>query len=154
MDLQTELFLIVDTLEAERLDYALCGGIAVVIHGYPRLTRDIDILIREEDLERIKHAVDSVGYSLESGIIPFDLGLPSERRVFRLTKTDGSDYLILDLLLVGHTLLTVWKTREIHRMAQREVHIVSRDGLAEMKRTAGRPKDLEDLRQLGLEPES
>jgi hypothetical protein len=41
VDLVGELNLIVNALEESGLDYALCGGIAVAIHGYPRATRDI-----------------------------------------------------------------------------------------------------------------
>lgn len=50
MNLKDELLLITNTLSAARIDYALCGGVAVAVHGYPRATRDIDLLIREEDL--------------------------------------------------------------------------------------------------------
>lgn len=151
MDLQTELFLIIDALDEERIDYAVCDGIAVVIHGYPRLTRDIGILIRPEDLDRVKIAVSPAGYTIASGIIPFDVGQPGERQLFRLTKVEGTDHLILDLLLVGPSLESAWTTREEHRIDERVVHVVSRDGLATMKRAAGRPQDIEDLKQLGLD---
>ena len=36
MNLKDELFLIAEALRKARVDYAICGGIAVVIHGYPR----------------------------------------------------------------------------------------------------------------------
>ena len=38
-----ELFRIVDAFAANQLEYAVCGGLAVAIHGRPRLTVDIDI---------------------------------------------------------------------------------------------------------------
>lgn len=42
-----------DRLKNEK--YALCGGIAIVFHGYIRNTQDIDILIKSEsELDRIK----------------------------------------------------------------------------------------------------
>lgn len=52
MDLQQELFTVLDALAATGIDHAVCGGFAVAIHGYPRLTRDIDVLIQEADLRR------------------------------------------------------------------------------------------------------
>lgn len=153
MDLQEELFRIVDTLDTEGIDYALCGGLAVIVHGHPRLTRDIDMLILPEDLDRIRDAVRPLGFSMESGILPFDQGQPTERRVFRVTKAEGHDHLTLDLVLVGSFLDEVWRRREKYKVQGRDLCVVSRDGLATMKRAAGRPQDLEDLRQLGLDDE-
>ena len=51
MDLKQELLKVVETLNLASVPYALCGGMAVVLHGYPRLTRDIDLLIRPQELE-------------------------------------------------------------------------------------------------------
>ena len=52
MDLKQELFGVVGALSRADVPYALCGGMAVVLHGYPRLTRDIDLPIagRYQDL--------------------------------------------------------------------------------------------------------
>lgn len=155
MDIQAELYRITDALADAGIDYALCGGIAVIIHGVPRLTRDIDLLIRPENLDRVKTAVAPAGYTIESGLIAFDIGQPEERHMFRLTKAEGQDHLILDLILVSPFLEPVWRTREVHRVEARSLRVVSRDGLTTMKRAAGRPRDLEDLRQLnGGEEES
>jgi hypothetical protein len=51
MNLKDELFLIVETLDRGAVEYALCGGMAVAVHGYVRATKDIDLLIRAEDLD-------------------------------------------------------------------------------------------------------
>ncbi len=53
MDLYDELMALIDAFADANIDYALCGGIAVAFYGYPRFTKDIDILIRAEDLDRI-----------------------------------------------------------------------------------------------------
>lgn len=42
MKLEDELLKITDCLDQAGIDYGLCGGLAVVVHGYPRLTKDID----------------------------------------------------------------------------------------------------------------
>lgn len=150
MNIRDELFLVTGALEGARIDHALCGGMAVIIHGYPRLTRDIDLLLREEDLERARKVLDDLGYTLPSGILPFDLGKPTERKVFRVTKVDGRDHMTLDLVLVGPFLEEVWKGRERHLVEGKTLRVVSREGLAKMKRAAGRPQDLADLSQLGI----
>jgi hypothetical protein len=46
MKLKEELLKIAARFERSGIDYALCGGLAVVVHGYPRLTKDIDALER------------------------------------------------------------------------------------------------------------
>lgn len=41
-------------LSEARIDYAIAGAIALAEHGFRRLTTDVDILIRREDLARFK----------------------------------------------------------------------------------------------------
>jgi len=151
MNIKDELFLVTGTLQKARVDHALCGGIAVIVHGYPRLTRDIDLLLREEDLERARKALEKSGYTLSSGVLPFDIGEPTERRVFRVTKVEGSEHMTLDLVLVSPFLEDVWEGREEHLVEGTTLCVVSREGLAKMKRAAGRPQDLADLSHLGIE---
>jgi hypothetical protein len=38
--------------EKEKVDYALYGGLALAVHGYPRATRDLDLLIGAEDFKK------------------------------------------------------------------------------------------------------
>lgn len=122
---------------------------AVSVHGYPRLTRDIVVLIRQDDLEEARRALGAVGYTLDSGMIAFDSGKASEGRLHRVAKTEGTDFLTLDLILVNAFLEDVWRGRERHRLGDRDLQVVSRSGLTKMKRAAGRPQDLADL--AGLE---
>jgi hypothetical protein len=92
-----------------------------------------------------------VGYTVQSGVIPFDVGLPTERRVFRVTKIRDQQLLTVALVVVNPMLQDVWDGREMHEVEGRPLHVVSRNGLAKMKRLAGRPQDRADLFHLGLE---
>jgi len=47
MNLKEELFRIVDALATADIQYAVAGGLAVAIHGCPRLTIDIAALESE-----------------------------------------------------------------------------------------------------------
>lgn len=38
MILTEELVAVIDALENQRIEYAVCGGLAVGMHGYPRMT--------------------------------------------------------------------------------------------------------------------
>lgn len=46
VDLFKKFLKVLEALENEGVDYILVGGFAVIIHGMPRLTQDIDILAR------------------------------------------------------------------------------------------------------------
>jgi hypothetical protein len=151
LNLSAELFAVIDALQRARLEFALCGGFAVIIHGYPRLTTDIDVLVQEQDLDPARAALAAIGYSLDSGLLVFATGKPQERRLWRVAKAIGSELLTVDLLLVNPFLATVWQERELYLIEGRRVPVVSRRGLLAMKRAAGRHKDLDDIEQLGLE---
>ncbi len=48
MELFEEFSLLVNEFKKEKIDYALCGGLAMAVYAYPRATLDIDILIEPE----------------------------------------------------------------------------------------------------------
>ena len=51
---------IAEALEQGRMDYELTGGLAVFVHvdevspEHATLTRDVDLMVKREDLDRIK----------------------------------------------------------------------------------------------------
>ena len=148
MNLKIELLGITAKLREAEIPYALCGGLAVAVHGCPRLTKDIDLLIRPDDLEAIRKELEDIGYSIPGGVVPFDIGKPNERRVFRVSKRVGDDILTVDLLLLPEFLLEVWRSREVFEIEETPVSVVSREGLLRMKQVAGRPRDKADTEAL------
>ncbi len=44
---------LLDALEHAKARYAVCGAVALGAHGAERYTKDIDVLVAEEDLERV-----------------------------------------------------------------------------------------------------
>lgn len=149
MDFYEELSGLIAALAEAGVDYAVCGGVALAIHGHPRFTKDIDLVVREDDLERIRRVAASVGFSLPALPMTFDAGSSKERRVHRLSKVDGEELLTLDLLVLrGSDFEGVWQDREEFAWRGRPVRAVSRRGLITMKRAAGRPQDLVDIELL------
>jgi len=67
-DLVGVLHKITDTLTAEGIPHELIGGLAVLVHveeadpTHSVLTRDVDLMVRREDLERIQHAAAKNGF--------------------------------------------------------------------------------------------
>ncbi len=148
MNLYEELVELVNALEDSGLDYALCGGVALAFHGHPRFTKDIDLLVREEDLEKARNVAAKCGFTVEGGRVPFRLGRPEEQIIHRVSKVSGSETLTLDFMLVSPSLEKVWNGRGVFEWKGRQIRTVSRDGLVRMKRLAGRKQDLADIEQL------
>jgi hypothetical protein len=148
MKLKDELLKIAGCFEQNQIDYALCGGLALSVHGHPRFTRDIDLLIREEDLGRARTSLSRIGYDLEAGMFRFHIGTSQETRLFRVSHSDGTQLVTLDLLLVTPVLEEVWLDREAIDLDGKFLRLVSRAGLIKMKQIAGRPQDLADIEAL------
>lgn len=148
MNLVDEVLALVTEFESAEVEYALCGGVALALHGHPRFTKDIDLLIPRAMLEPARAAARRCGFTLDGGSMTFGAGTKLERELHRLTKVVGPTDVTLDLLLVGSAYEGVWGRREPFEWRGRRCWAVSRSGLAEMKRISGRPQDLVDLEAL------
>lgn len=62
-EVQKALQKLVGILEAENLPYAVIGAMALNQYGHRRVTVDVDLVMREEDLEMFKKAHLGKGYS-------------------------------------------------------------------------------------------
>ncbi len=69
-------------LEQERMPYAVAGALALGAHGRPRLTDDVDILIRRDDLAAFKERWLGRGY------VEVTKGLKAVRDAARGVKID------------------------------------------------------------------
>jgi hypothetical protein len=152
-DLLDELESIVVALEGAGVSYAVCGGLAVILHGHVRATDDVDLLLPDAQVPAAREALGHVGFDIVAGPIRFDIGRPRERTVHRISKIVESDVLTVDLLVVTAVLQRVWEGRETIPWRGHALPTVSRSGLATMKRLAGRHQDLADLEGLGLPEE-
>lgn len=138
-----ELSQIISALEDGGIEYAVCGGLALTIHGFPRATFDIDVLIRPESLEKAYEIAAKYEYDIRGLDMSFKERAVEIRRVSKIDE-DG-EVLPLDLLLVTPKVEDVWKTREKLIWQDKTLWIVSREGLIKMKKLAGRAKDLIDV---------
>ncbi|MDI6715334.1 MAG: nucleotidyl transferase AbiEii/AbiGii toxin family protein [Actinomycetota bacterium] len=53
-----------EQLSQSKIDFALCGGIAVQVYGRTRETTDIDFLVRETDVEDALIALEKAGFEI------------------------------------------------------------------------------------------
>lgn len=144
MNFFDELQAVLGALEASGTDYALCGGVALAIHGAPRATQDIDLLLLPDNIGALRAVAYGCGFTLESFPMDFASGLTIQR----FTKLIGSTPLMLDVLFVNGSLEKVWADRQTVAFQGGTVRVVSRDGLIALKLAAGRPQDVADVKRL------
>ncbi|MDA1013290.1 MAG: nucleotidyltransferase family protein [Planctomycetota bacterium] len=148
MKLTEELEKLAIALGSAGVDYALCGGLAMAVHGHVRTTEDIDLLVRENDLDAIIEVAESLGFWLHTGWMTFNSGRESEQRLYRLVKVEGRDHIMLDLLIVSRLLEHAWNCRRQFEHDGVELTVMSASGLLLMKRETGRTKDQMDVEWL------
>ncbi|MDX2020993.1 MAG: hypothetical protein SF187_12200 [Deltaproteobacteria bacterium] len=148
MNLVDELHSVSGALLAANIRHAICGGIAVTIFGATRTTKDIDILIRPDDLEDALDAIRPLGYKFAALPMVFDEGSPRERHVQRVSKILNGDHLVVDFLLEAAAFTGFLEGSLLVNTSGGPLQVVARDVLLKMKRMAGRPQDAADIEKL------
>lgn len=137
------------SLSSHDVRYVVIGGIAAVLHGVPRATFDLDILIEasEENANRLLQALRGAGFGT-ADLVDAKTLLANEITVF-------SDRVRIDVqtFTPGLTFQDAWKNRETMSFGGQNFFVVSRADLIAAKRAAGRPRDLDDVRILEASPE-
>ncbi len=134
------------SFQNHQVKYVVIGGIAAVLHGVPRATFDLDILI-EATPDNAQKLLDSL---LEAklgtaSLISADELLATEITIFK-------DWVRIDVQTStpGLNFGDAWQNREKMNYRGQEFYVASRNDLIASKRAAGRPVDLEDVRLLEL----
>ena len=146
-DLVHELTSLLARLDERGIEYALCGGLAMAVHGLPRATADIDLLIEADALEKAKRAAGELGYTIEALPMSFSGGTIEIRRISKIPQ-DTKTALSLDFLLVTPALKDVWTSRQKLQWDKGTICVVSREGLIRLKTVSARPQDLADIERL------
>lgn len=144
IDLKADLMAIASALSDRELPYALVGAFALAVHGAPRATTDIDLIVRPDDLDAVKAAVAPLGFILEALPMVFSDGM----HLRRVTKVAQGEAVTLDLILLSANLRPVWESRRKLETELGALWVISRDALIQMKLNAGRLRDLADIERL------
>lgn len=131
------------SLNAHKVQYVIIGAAALPVHGFSRVTVDIDIFVRPtpKNIQRTLDALKNVGYDV-SDLTPEEMLL--KKILFRqyVQEVDIHPH------VKGVTFQGVWARRVPNRIGRANAYFAGLGDLIRMKKAAGRPKDLEDLRVL------
>jgi hypothetical protein len=132
------------SLNDREVDYLVIGGIAAILHGVPRATFDLDVLIRAtpENAGRLLAALLDAGLGTAAlttpqAVVANEISIFRDRvRIDVQTSTPGIDYDTARARRVDMDFRGV------------TVPVLSREDLIASKRAAGPPIDLSDARLL------
>lgn len=124
--------------------YVIIGGIAAILHGVPRATFDLDILI-EASPENGRNLLDAL---LDAGLVTADLTTVEELLAHEITIFRDKVRIDVQTATPGLVFAEAWGAKEEMRYGGQPFYVVSREHLIASKRAAGRAKDLEDVRLL------
>ncbi|GMU48086.1 MAG: hypothetical protein AMXMBFR31_03120 [Candidatus Desulfobacillus denitrificans] len=153
------MFDLIKLLEDANVDYVLVGGLAVALHGYRRVTMDVDVVLalNEDNLRRFIDSARSAGLQ---PVIPVDIESLARPELldrwhrekgmlaFGLRKSEGMAT-VIDVLI-----RPVVPYEQLRRDAVSiavgplSIPVASIDHLIAMKTGTGRGKDAVDIEEL------
>ncbi len=144
---------IVDTFRRHRVDFVVIGGIAVLAHGHPRATFDLDFMadLSGENVERLAATLDELNArvrGVDADLLDVDASDPQQ-------LSSGANWtLVTDAGWLGF-MPAAAGARPYQDVAESAVpvrdgafRVVGLDDLIRMKQVSGRQKDLDDIAAL------
>jgi predicted nucleotidyltransferase len=145
---------------AERhVRYLVVGGVAVNLHGYARLTMDIDLMLdlSEANLEQAVLAFEHLGYTPRAPVKAVELVSGEKRRewitqkravVFTFVNV-GAPFKMIDIFMDNPVDFDMAFGRRTQlNIGGVRVEVASVEDLIKMKTISGRPRDIEDVEHL------
>lgn len=133
------------SLNAHRVEYLLVGGQAVIAHGYPRLTKQLDLGVRPTAANGARVLAALVAF----GAAPVDLN-PTQFEDPRTLLMLGREPFRVDILtnIPGVTFDEAWGSRLYVTLDEVELPVIGKAHLIKNKRAVGRLQDLADAEEL------
>ena len=156
MSLYSPLF---KALNDEKVQYIIVGGLATVLHGYARFTADIDLVINlnQAEAEKAINTITSLGLKPRVPVDPMQF---TDERIRESWVNDknmlvfsffdpNNPLMVLDVFIREPFPFDEMLKRAVHmNIGELSVPVCAINDLIEMKKKAGRPKDLEDIKYL------
>jgi hypothetical protein len=153
--LYEEVFL---ALNKAGINYAICGGLAVVLYGYARMTLDLDLVVAldKDNLEKLYDALSDLGYKSQVPIKKEEFidanrleKLAEEKNMKVVSFYNKKDpFKIIDIGVNLPEIEKLLDRKKMMRMGSFSVPIITIDDLIKMKEDLARPRDLTDVKNL------
>ncbi|MFC1620871.1 hypothetical protein ACFL2G_01070 [Candidatus Omnitrophota bacterium] len=143
-------------LNRNRVRYVVAGGVAVNLHGVPRVTGDLDLLIHldEKNVSKFSKTMKTLGYKPKAPVSIEDFGIIENRKkwieekdmkVFSLCNIK-MPYIIIDIFVENPIeFKKLYDNRINISVGEFKIPIVSIEHLIKLKKIAGRKQDLSDI---------
>ena len=151
---------IVRALNTARVEYLIVGGLAVNAHGFVRLTRDVDLVLKLDpgNVSKGLNALLDIGYKMSIPARPEDFANSGMRENWRQNKgmitlklwSDQHQRTPVDIFVYEpFDFAKEYAIATKLEICRGEVaRVVSLETLLKMKREAGRAQDLIDIEEL------
>ncbi|MFH1260098.1 MAG: hypothetical protein ABII74_09900 [Elusimicrobiota bacterium] len=138
-----------EVLNKNEVKYCIVGAVAVTLHGYPRYTKDVDILIepKRENAQKLLKAIKDFGFESldinENDILKKD-------NIIQL----GYEPIRIDLIMAipGFEFEQIWEHKKVTKVDNVEINYIGLDELIKTKSISAlepeRKKDLIDVEAL------
>ncbi|MFH1782851.1 MAG: nucleotidyl transferase AbiEii/AbiGii toxin family protein [Candidatus Omnitrophota bacterium] len=146
-------------LNKQKVKYVVAGGIAVNLHGVPRVTGDLDLIIYlgEENVSKFSKAMEALGYKPKIPVNIEDFGIKKNREswfkykgmiVFSLWNK-YTPYRTIDVFVKDPIdFKDLYRDRVNIRAGEFKIPVVSIEHLIKLKQMAGRKQDISDIESL------
>lgn len=145
MALHPDWLALLSLLRSENARFLIVGAHALAVHGVPRFTGDLDILVERspENAAAVMAALTKFGFG-NVGLHETDFTRPN--RVAQL----GFPPVRIDLLtsISGVSFSKAWSRRVETTLGGEPVAVLGLEDMIRNKKAAGRPKDLADIAAL------
>ncbi|MDP2156415.1 MAG: hypothetical protein Q8K68_01740 [Nitrospirota bacterium] len=147
---------IFNKLAEERINYAVTGGIALVLHGVVRFTADLDLIVdlSKDNLKRFVKVMGELGYRPKQPVPADDLCSPEARRrwadekhmvVFSFYHPEKPVNLVDVFITEQLSFPIIEKELVWFEAGNVKIPVVSKTHLIQLKQIAGRPQDIADI---------
>ena len=152
-------FKVLEELSRRHIEYLLVGGLSVNLHGVPRVTQDIDLIIsmtRDNVLKTVSVMTD-LGFVPRLPVPAEDLADAAKIKDWVENKNlkafsfynQKEPFRVVDIVIV-HPLKfeDAYRRRIVKNAKDIEISVVSVEDLITMKEFSGRDQDLSDVKML------
>ena len=148
-------------LNKARVKYVVAGGTAVVLHGYMRMTQDLDLIVgfEEKNLDRFFEALKRINYHPKAPVTKDQFKDVKHRHMWRKEKgmivfsfyKNEPPFQLVDMFVYEPLPFgEIYKKRVGVKVSGITIPIMCIDHLRKLKQAAGRPQDLIDIVQLDV----